>query len=234
MLQRVWRPAALLLCAQTHVAAHTAPTTHALTHVAARAASTAHALTPAGTMPLEETAIVAGGCFWCVEGVFNQLDAVKDAESGYIGGGNDPRTANYKAVCEGDTGHAEAVMIKYDPSRLSYSQLLSIFFATHDPTQLNRQGNDVGTQYRSAIFYLNPAQKEAAAAKIAELQAESKRPIATTLEPGPPTSTWFPAEEYHQHYSARNPTQGYVAAVAVPKMNKAREKFPDLLKPGLK
>jgi len=164
---------------------------------------------------------LAGGCFWCTEAVFKDVIGVESAESGYIGG----HIANptYKQVCGGDTGHAEAIRIGYDPERLALGDLLDIFFATHDPTQLNRQGNDVGTQYRSAIFPADAAQEAEARAAIARAQAGSKAPIVTTIEP---MGVWYPAEGYHQDYwetSGRgNP---YCMAVIPPKLQKLRKSF---------
>jgi methionine-S-sulfoxide reductase len=168
------------------------------------------------------TATFAGGCFWCTEAAFEQLDGVLDVTSGYIGGSAD--TANYKAVCSGNTGHAEAIRITYDPARISFEQLLSVFFDAHDPTQLNRQGNDIGTQYRSAIFYADDNQRQAAEAKIRELTAANAfaRPIVTTLESA---STFYPAEDYHQDYARLNPDQPYIQAVSVPKVCKVRDKY---------
>jgi methionine-S-sulfoxide reductase len=149
-------------------------------------------------------AVFAGGCFWCTEAAFEQLDGVLDAESGYSGGRQ--QTANYRRVCDGDTGHAEAVRITYDPRRISYDQLLDVFFDAHDPTQLNRQGNDVGTQYRSAIFFTDEREREAAAARIAALNASGAygKPIATTLEP---LVAFYPAEAYHQDFYKKNPVR---------------------------
>ena len=168
-------------------------------------------------------AVIAGGCFWCVEGVFRQIDGILDVVSGYSGG--DASSANYKAVCTGRTGHAEAVKILYDPGKVSYEKLLEIHFATHDPTTLNRQGNDSGTQYRSTIFYANEEQKKTAEEVIAHLTAEKKfgSPIVTTLEP---LKDFYPAEPYHQNYVCRNPTNPYIQAVAMPKVEKVRAKFP--------
>jgi peptide methionine sulfoxide reductase msrA/msrB len=173
-------------------------------------------------------AVFAGGCFWCVEAVFEQLDGVLDVVSGYAGG--DAATANYGAVSTGRTGHAEAVKIVYDPRKISYEQLLKVHFATHDPTTLNRQGNDVGPQYRSAIFYANQREKELAEAFIADLSRAKvfKRRIVTTLEP---LGGFYPAEAKHQDFVVCNPTQPYVRAVALPKVEKVRERFKDLLKP---
>jgi peptide-methionine (S)-S-oxide reductase len=173
------------------------------------------------------TAVFAGGCFWCVEAVFEELDGVSDAISGYAGGSE--QTANYEAVCTGTTGHAEAVKIFYDPKRISYRKLLEVHFATHDPTTLNRQENDAGTQYRSAIFYANAEEKRIAQDYIAELDKSGHygRPIVTTLEP---LKEFYPAEAYHQNYVCTNPRQGYVQAVAMPKVDKVRAKFSDSLK----
>ena len=173
------------------------------------------------------TAVLAGGCFWCTEAAFEQLAGVSDVTSGYAGGS--AAAANYQAVCGGDTGHAEVIRVTYDPQRISYEQLLDVFFDAHDPTQLNRQGNDVGTQYRSAIFYADEAQKQAAEAKISELSTSGKfpRPIVTTLEP---LVEFFPAEDYHQDYARQNPEQPYIQAVSVPKVCKVREKHAGLVR----
>ena len=166
-------------------------------------------------------AIIAGGCFWCVEAVFLDVVGVSAAQSGYIGGS--VANPSYQAVCSGTTGHAEAIRITYDPTQLAYGDLLDIHMATHDPTQLNRQGNDVGTQYRSAIFPLDDAQRAEAEAAIARAQAERSLPVVTTIE-GP--DTWYPAEDYHQEYWAgegqRNP---YCQAVIPPKLQKLRKSF---------
>jgi len=144
---------------------------------------------------MSETATLAGGCFWCVEAVYKSLKGIESVESGYIGG----TTANpsYEEVCSGSTGHAEAIRITYDPAVIGYGDLLDIFFATHDPTSLNRQGNDVGTQYRSAIFPHDTAQDAAARAGIERAQADRADPIVTAIEP---LGTWYPAEDYHQDY----------------------------------
>ena len=169
----------------------------------------------------EEQAVLAGGCFWCTEAVFKDLIGVSAVESGYIGGHVDQPT--YRQVCGGDTGHAEAIRVTYDPEQIAYDDLLDIFFATHDPTQLNRQGNDVGTQYRSAIFPLSAAQEEAARRGIERAAQGWPAPIVTTVEqPG----TWWPAEGYHQDYweneGQRNP---YCLAVIPPKLQKLRKSF---------
>jgi peptide-methionine (S)-S-oxide reductase len=169
----------------------------------------------------EEQAILAGGCFWCTEAVFKDLIGVSTVESGYIGGHIDSPT--YRQVCGGDTGHAEAIRVTFDPEQISYDDLLDIHFATHDPTQLNRQGNDVGTQYRSAIFPLDAAQEEAAKRGIERAAEGWPAPVVTTIEqPG----TWWPAEDYHQDYwegeGQRNP---YCLAVIPPKLQKLRKSF---------
>jgi len=175
------------------------------------------------------TMVVASGCFWCTEAVFEELEGVGDAVSGYAGGSKE--TANYEAVCNGDTGHAEAIRIPYEPAKVSYAQLLRVFFATHDPTTLNRQGNDHGPQYRSAIFYENDEQKKVAEAYIKQLtEAKSfSRPIVTTLEPLKPGG-FYEAELYHQNYAACNPGNPYIRSQAVPKVKKVREKFAEQLK----
>ena len=175
---------------------------------------------------MTEYAILAGGCFWCTEAVFKDVIGVESVESGYIGGHlADP---TYKAVCSGATGHAEAIKVGFDPARVGYGDLLDIFFATHDPTQLNRQGNDVGTQYRSAIFPTSDAQAEEAKAGIARVQADQAQPIVTTVEHA---DTWYPAEDYHQEYWAgegqRNP---YCLALIPPKLQKLRKSFADRTK----
>lgn len=168
-----------------------------------------------------EVATLAGGCFWCTEAVFKDVIGVERVESGYIGGSVPHPT--YKQVCGGDTGHAEAIRVTFDTDQVSYGDILDMFFATHDPTQLNRQGNDVGTQYRSAIFPLSPEQDAAAREGITRAQADWPAPIVTTIEPA---STWYPAEDYHQQYwegeGQRNP---YCLAVIPPKLAKLRKSF---------
>jgi peptide-methionine (S)-S-oxide reductase len=169
----------------------------------------------------EEVAILAGGCFWCTEAVFLDVVGVKTVESGYTGGS--VANPTYKQVCGGDTGHAEAIRVTYDPEQISYDDLLDIFFATHDPTQLNRQGNDVGTQYRSAIFPLNEDQERKARDAIARANEDHGGRIVTTIEP---LGEWYPAEDYHKDYWAgegqRNP---YCLAVIPPKLQKLRKSF---------
>lgn len=170
-------------------------------------------------------AIFAGGCFWCTEAVFKQLGGVHSVESGYIGGSVE--NPSYKQVCSGNTGHTEAIRIGFDPAVIGYADLLDIFFATHDPTQLNRQGNDIGTQYRSAIFPLDDAQRSEAEAAISRAQPDWPAPIVTTIE-GP--ATWYPAEDYHQDYwdgeGQRNP---YCLAVIPPKLAKLKKGFAERL-----
>jgi peptide-methionine (S)-S-oxide reductase len=169
----------------------------------------------------EQVAVLAGGCFWCTEAVFLDVIGVKSVESGYTGG--TVASPTYKQVCNGDTGHAEAIRITFDPDQLSFDNLLDIFFATHDPTQLNRQGNDVGTQYRSAIFPQSNEQDRAARAAIQRANEELGGRIVTTIEP---MGDWWPAEDYHQDYWAgegqRNP---YCIAVIPPKLQKLRKSF---------
>ena len=171
-----------------------------------------------------QQAVFGGGCFWCVEAVFLQLQGVQTVVSGYTGGIT--QHPSYEQICEGNTQHAEVIQINFDDSQISFSQLLDVFFATHDPTTLNRQGNDVGTQYRSVIFYQDESQKQLAEQRIEELKAEGIN-IVTELSPMP---TFYPAEEYHQNFFARNPNQGYCNFSIPPKLMKLRSKFQDLLK----
>jgi peptide-methionine (S)-S-oxide reductase len=171
-----------------------------------------------------EVAIVAGGCFWCVESIYSGMKGVDSAVSGYIGGATADPT--YDDICTGATGHAEAVAVTYDPSIVNYKKLLKVFFTVHDSTTLNRQGNDRGTQYRSAIFYLSPAQKEIAQDVIAEVQTTLSAPIVTEVTAA---STFYRAEEYHQNYFAKKPGDGYCNLMVPPKLAKARTKFPELL-----
>jgi peptide-methionine (S)-S-oxide reductase len=174
-----------------------------------------------------EVATLAGGCFWCLEAVYDQMKGVQSVESGYIGGTvKDP---TYEVVCGGRTGHAEAVRITFDPQVVSYRELLEVFFVIHDPTTLNRQGNDVGTQYRSAIFYHSPEQKQIAVDVVASLTKEEvfPNPIVTELVPAEP---WHEAEAYHQEYFAKNPLQGYCTYVVGPKVAKFRKYFAEKLK----
>jgi peptide-methionine (S)-S-oxide reductase len=170
---------------------------------------------------VQQVAILAGGCFWCMEPVFRDVIGVETVEAGYTGG--TAANPTYKQVCGGDTGHAEATRITFDPDQLSYDDLLDIFFATHDPTQLNRQGNDIGTQYRSAIFPLDADQERKAREAIARANADSDGKVVTTIEP---MREWWPAEDYHQDYWAgegqRNP---YCIAHIPPKLQKLRKSF---------
>ena len=172
-----------------------------------------------------EKATFAGGCFWCTEAVFVDVKGVQSVTSGYLGGDNPNPT--YEQVCSGRTGHAEAVEIVFDPDVVSYGTLLDIFFATHDPTQLNRQGNDVGTQYRSGVFYHDDAQKAAAEAAIARAADLWGGSIVTEVTPA---STFYRAEDYHQDFFANNPGQGYCMAIVAPKVAKFRQHFASLLK----
>jgi peptide-methionine (S)-S-oxide reductase len=175
----------------------------------------------------KEVAILAGGCFWCLEAIYDQVQGVDSVESGYIGGNLDQPT--YEAVCGGQTGHAEAVRITFDPRELSYNELLEIFFSIHDPTTLNRQGNDQGTQYRSAIFYTSATQQQIAENVINALNKQELygAPIVTQVVPA---GRWYKAEPYHQEYFVRNPFQGYCQFVVSPKVAKFRKQFASRLK----
>ncbi|PSP92489.1 peptide-methionine (S)-S-oxide reductase [Halobacteriales archaeon QS_4_62_28] len=171
-----------------------------------------------------QTATVAGGCFWCTEAVFKQIKGVESVVSGYAGGHvDDP---SYEAVCSGETGHAECVQVTYDPDVIDYEDVLTVFFATHNPTTKNRQGPDIGSQYRSAVFYHDEEQRETSEAFIADLGDTYDDPIVTEVEP---LETFYPAEEYHQDYYERNPNQGYCAVNIDPKLKKLNEEFRDLL-----
>jgi peptide-methionine (S)-S-oxide reductase len=173
-------------------------------------------------MTNEQTAIFGGGCFWCIEAVFNRLRGVKQAVSGYMGGHVDKPT--YRQVCNGDTGHVEVVRVTFDPSEITFRDLLEVFFSMHDPTTLNRQGNDVGDQYRSVIFYTSDQQEREAEETIAALN-EAKafpEPIVTAVEPA---TTFFEAEGYHQEYFDHNRTQPYCQFVIAPKLKKFEKQF---------
>jgi peptide-methionine (S)-S-oxide reductase len=174
-----------------------------------------------------EVATFAGGCFWCTEAVFLELNGVNKVVSGYIGG----KTINptYKDICNGDTGHAEAIQITFDPNIISFGELLEIFFATHDPTTLNRQGNDIGTQYRSEIFYNNEAQKQLAEEYIALMTKENTfgKPIVTKISAA---SKFYEAEDYHQNYYNQNKVQGYCSYIITPKIEKLQKVYKDKLK----
>ncbi len=174
-----------------------------------------------------ETATLAGGCFWCTEAVFDNVRGVEDVVSGYSGGHTENPT--YQQVCSETTGHAEAVQIKFDPNEISYEEVLQIFFGTHDPTTMNRQGNDVGSSYRSAVFYRSPEQKEIAEKVAKNLTDEDVfgKPIVTEITK---YINFYPAEDYHQNYFENNPNQPYCAAVVSPKVGKFRQKFADRLK----
>ena len=173
-----------------------------------------------------ELATLGGGCFWCTQSVFSALRGVSGVTCGYSGGTTIAPT--YEQVCTGTTGHAEAVQIEFDPTFITFADLLQVFFQTHEPTTLNRQGNDIGTQYRSVIFCHSPAQRETALATIQELTqaAAFSQPIVTLVEPA---AVFYPAEDYHQDYFDAHPTQAYCAAVIRPKIDKFRQKFHDLL-----
>jgi len=174
-----------------------------------------------------ETATLAAGCFWCVEAVFDSLVGVEDVVSGYSGGHTDNPT--YQQVCSETTGHAEVVQVKFDPSQLTFKELLQVYFTVHDPTTLNRQGNDVGSSYRSAIFFHSEEQKQIAGEVIAEINAEKiyDKPIVTEVTA---FERFWPAEDYHQEYFANNPSQPYCTAVVAPKVGKFRQKFTTRLK----
>jgi peptide-methionine (S)-S-oxide reductase len=183
---------------------------------------TTQRIAPNDTPPGKEVATLGGGCFWCLEAVYDGLAGVDSVESGYMGG----RTPNpsYEAVCSGSTGHAEVVRVTFDPKVLTFREVLEVFFVIHDPTTLNRQGNDSGTQYRSAIFYHSPAQKDVAEAVIGELSRERvyDSPIVTEVTPA---SDFWIAEAYHQEYFRNNPGQPYCTWVVAPKVQKFRQRF---------
>ena len=175
----------------------------------------------------EEVATLAGGCFWCLEAVFDDLRGVESVESGYAGG--DTADPTYQEVCSGTTGHAEVVRVTFDPRAVTFKEILEVFFTIHDPTTLNRQGADVGTQYRSAVFYHTPEQKETAERTIAELDAAKiwGAPIVTEVVP---LEKFYEAEDYHQEYFRKNPNQGYCRMVVAPKVAKFRTHFLEKLK----
>ncbi len=174
-----------------------------------------------------ETATLGGGCFWCTEAIYKELKGVKEVTSGYSGGHVENPT--YEEVCTGETGHAEVIQIEFDPKVISYSEILQVFFETHDPTTLNRQGADVGTQYRSAVFYHNEQQKETAESIISQLNKEQvyNKPIVTEVTA---FDKFYKAENYHQDYVELNPTKGYCQIVIIPKLEKFRKIFQDKLK----
>jgi len=185
-------------------------------------------LSDLSTEPLSQ-ATFAGGCFWCLEAPFSMMPGVRSVESGYIGGATP--NPSYEAVCTGLTGHAEVIRITFDPTQVSFGELLQVFFALHDPTTLNRQGHDIGTQYRSAIFYHSEAQRIEAEATIRALEQAGTwaSPVVTQLEPA---SEFYPAEDYHQGYFARHPEKAYCMAVIAPKVTKMRAMLAERLKSG--
>ena len=178
-------------------------------------------------MPAEEIATLGGGCFWCLEAVYDEMDGVISVESGYMGGHVDNPT--YHDICGGRTGHAEVVQVSFDPAISSYRDILGVFFSIHDPTTLNRQGNDSGTQYRSAIFYHSDEQKAVAEEMIREIEGERvwSNPIVTEVTAA---SKFYVAEDYHQEYFANNPSQPYCSYIVAPKVKKFREKFQSKLR----
>jgi len=186
-----------------------------------------HGLSQAQNTTRVEVATLGGGCFWCLEAVYDQIQGVNDVVSGYSGGRVSQPT--YQQVCTGNTGHAEVIQIKFDPDQISFKEILQVFFSIHDPTTLNRQGADVGPQYRSVIFYHNAEQKATAEAVIAELDASQTwdSPLVTQVVP---FKEFFPAEDYHQEYFQRNPWQGYCQVVISPKVAKFRKQFSERLK----
>ena len=169
---------------------------------------------------MTEMIVLAGGCFWCIEAAYSQVRGVISAVSGYAGGSKE--TAIYETVCTGTTGHAEAVQVTYNHSVISLQDILDIFWAIHDPTTIDRQGNDVGPQYRSVIFYANEQQQQTAAASLNAAQAAWDNPIVTSIEP---LATFYPAEEYHQHYYDKSPENGYCQIIISPKLQKFRKQF---------
>lgn len=175
----------------------------------------------------KETATLGGGCFWCLEAVYNRINGVEQVVSGYSGGSS--KNPTYKEVCSGQSGHAEVVQITYDADRVSFEDLLDVFWVIHDPTSLNKQGADMGTQYRSVIYYHDDEQKAAARKAIEELNNTLDHEVVTELSP---LATFYPAEEYHQGYFDTNPHEGYCMVVIDPKVEKFKEKFASLLKEG--
>ncbi len=175
---------------------------------------------------ITEVATVGGGCFWCTEAIFQEIEGVSEVVSGYTGG-NAPGRPTYREVCSGLTGHAEVVQVTFNPEIISYRDILTIFMTTHDPTTLNRQGADVGTQYRSAIFYSNEQQKMTAESVLSDLAPHFSSPIVTEVTP---LSTFYEAEDYHQNYYRDNQQQGYCNFVINPKLSKLRQMYADRLK----
>ncbi len=178
-------------------------------------------------MAKEQTAVFGGGCFWCIEAIFQRLNGVKHVESGYMGG--QIETPTYRQVCSGDTGHVEVVRVTFDPEQVSYRELLDVFFTVHDPTTLNQQGNDVGEQYRSVIFYADEEQQRISEDVIAEMTAAKafSDAIVTTVEPA---STFYKAEDYHQNYYNENSRQPYCMFVISPKLAKFEKKFAEKMR----
>jgi peptide-methionine (S)-S-oxide reductase len=179
---------------------------------------------------VSETATLGGGCFWCLEAVYLDVEGVNSVESGYAGGTVERPT--YEQVCDGDTGHAEVVKVEFDPAKISYREILQIFFSIHDPTQHNRQGSDVGTQYRSVIFTHSDTQRQIALDALRELEREGifDRPVVTQVQPL--DGNYWPAEAYHQNYFSKHPEQGYCAFVVAPKVAKFRAKFASWMRSG--
>jgi peptide-methionine (S)-S-oxide reductase len=177
-----------------------------------------------------EVATLGGGCFWCLEAVFLGVEGVIDVESGYAGGA--PKGPTYEQICDGDTGHAEVVKIDFDPTLISYQEILEIFFTIHDPTQLNRQGSDIGTQYRSVIFTHSDAQRDIALQVIREITAQGWYDATIVTEVVPLAGNYWPAELYHQNYFAQHPDAGYCALVVAPKVAKFRQKFAHRMRAG--
>jgi peptide-methionine (S)-S-oxide reductase len=193
------------------------------------AAMTARAIPPTEIPAGKEVATLGGGCFWCLEAVYDDLAGVESVESGYMGGRTQAPT--YEEVCGGDSGHAEVVRVTFDPAQISYRDILDVFFVIHDPTTRNRQGNDVGTQYRSAIFYHSPEQQRIAVETIAHLEAEGVYDDAIVTEVAPATDFWM-GERYHQEYFKNNPYQPYCMWVVAPKVQKFRKRFLAKVKKG--
>lgn len=175
----------------------------------------------------KEVITLGGGCFWCTEAVFEQVEGVLQVQSGYCNG-HVPQPS-YEQVCQGDTGHVEVIRVSFDPARISLREILEIFFVTHDPTTLNRQGNDIGTQYRSGIYWHQPAQADVARAVRDEVNTLLQGRVVTEIEP---ERSYSPAEAYHQHYYAQHPQQGYCAFVIAPKLEKLRKRFSEKLRAG--
>lgn len=172
-----------------------------------------------------QTATFGGGCFWCIDAAFRRVSGVEAVTSGYAGGHTDQPT--YQMICRGDSGHAEVVQLQFDPDKVSFIALLEMFFTLHDPTQLNRQGNDIGTQYRSVVFYHNEQQQQQTQDYIAQLQLQLHEKIVTEISPAP---IFYPAEQYHQDYFTENPNQGYCSVMIAPKVAKFESRFAAKLK----